>query len=354
MLAVALGCGGGNLHRGWIVPSNACSNPAVFLTDAGWGAGLQTVARHASQAVVRFVATKTTERISVVTTFSDGTPDLNFAVYQNAAYLSTFACTFNASSSPQFITITGLTVGATIDIVEPSQGPSAVVAGAKIEGSYVLALFDSTPVRVAPSRSTVIYGNSYMGGYGATAPDCANGVPAGIRAYHPDGAPGVFVRQWSSNGYLVFSDATHETAAQQAQALVDLSRGTTKEIAIIALGRNDWLYNSGTAAQVATRSAAICDAVHASDSSIKILLAVVWLTLSETANGSGQTLPQYRAAELAVASGRSWVTGLDLSDPAVMPTWNTGTDLYDDSHPNSLGYGKIATAIRANLPLGAI
>lgn len=357
-LAVVSGGLGVPVAGSQVTADNICSNPPTFWQDAPWGAGLIAVPRHTSQGVVRFVAARTTEIVTIqfTTPPSPGAPDYYFAVFQDGVYLSSFQATPDGVSyTPQTKTITGLTAGATIDIVEPSQGPVTVTPGSAVVGGYVVALTYSTAVRVSPTRMlTFGDGNSYSGGYGSSAPNCVNGFVGRMRAAYPGGFPSTAVRQWSSNGFLVFSDSTHETVAIQSQAALDLARGTSNEIIFVANERNDWFYNSGTDVQVGTRVAAICDAIHAGNASAKILLAATWLTLSEGANSLGLTLPQYRAALIGAASGRPYVTTLDLSNPAVMPNWNTATCLSDDSHPNDLGHSQVATVTGVNLPLGPI
>ena len=340
-----------------ITPSLINASAATFISES-WGSPATTVQRHSSQAVVRFRATSTSHRIRCVTTAVNDTNGCwDFAVYQDGAYLSSFSLTYSSVIPAQEVTITGLTPGSVIDIYEPGQGPVAVTPGSAINGGYVLTVYGAQPYRVPVSRQIVIgpAGNSYMGGYGAPVPNCRYSLAAHLRAVHPEGAPAVSVRQWSSNGWLVFSDGSHETAAQQAQAAIDLCRGTgSNEVLMVAMERNDWFYNSGTPTQVATRCGAVCDLIVASVPAVKILIACVWPTLSEGANAGGFTLPQYRTAILGVASGRSsFVTTRDLTDVSL--AFNTGTMLFDDSHLNETGEDWLSvTGIRPVLPLGPL
>lgn len=114
----------------------------------------------------------------------------------------------------------------------------------------------------------------------------------------------------------------------------------------IAIGTNDYGLNLWTAADFGTAYAALLDDLHTAMPSLEIYCQTPIDRSTETANGLGSTLPDYRSQiATAVSSRTSYATLVDGT--AILST----ADLADGVHPTTAGHAIYGAAVIAELGL---
>ena len=149
----------------------------------------------------------------------------------------------------------------------------------------------------------------------------------------------ISVEGWG--GKTLYEDST--VIAATAARLVGLCfSATTKEV-WDECGYNDYSNGDWTSAAYGTAVAALYDAIHAADPSVRIYCQTQLITSTEAAtNSKGEAITAYRAAKAAAAVGRSWVTVVD-------GTTLMAAGQLSGVHPNTAGHAAIAAAIAAIL-----
>jgi lysophospholipase L1-like esterase len=111
-----------------------------------------------------------------------------------------------------------------------------------------------------------------------------------------------------------------------------------------AIGTNDYFAASWTAANFGTAYAALLDALHTARPGMAVYLMSPTPRTTETANGVGSTLANYRTQVLTVCAARS--SYCTYIDGAAVTGFNTGTDLADPVHLNTGGNLKVENYLK--------
>lgn len=136
----------------------------------------------------------------------------------------------------------------------------------------------------------------------------------------------------------IASDATARTALVNAIAPGINSR--TQKIFIL-LGTNDYGNSSWTAANFGTAYAALLVLLNTTYPNLQIVCFTPTYRSTETANGVGNTLDDYRNAIISACSGKAYATSVSLKT-----TFGAG-EMADTVHPNNAGHVLIKTAIQS-------
>ena len=112
----------------------------------------------------------------------------------------------------------------------------------------------------------------------------------------------------------------------------------------LAIGTNDYGLADQTAANFQTDYAALLDLIHANVPQSFIHCQTPLTRTTETANGLGSTLAEYRTAISTVVSTRTAYSSV-VAGPSLLAIG----DMDDGLHPSVAGHGKYATAIMSTL-----
>lgn len=223
----------------------------------------------------------------------------------------------------------------TVAIVNGVQSkPSATVLGTW----PVTIRANAALTQIAPTATNRIlfYGDSITVGGNATTPT-GQGYPALVRAaYAPDS---VAVEAY---GYRSLKDDAIDATARAA--FVAKIVAYAPERIWLAIGTNDYGLNKWTAANFGTAYAALLDDLHTALPSATIFCQTPLLRTTETANGSGSTLGDYRTQIATAVSTRTGYATL-VDGTAIMTT----ASLADGVHPTTAGHGLYATYVRGVL-----
>lgn len=184
----------------------------------------------------------------------------------------------------------------------------------------------------APSADTriIMYGDSISVGTATTTPETDAPVSVLRTTYARNAiAEGWDGRAFWDNG----SDAT------KRQAMADQIASDNPSYIYLQIGVNDYIRSLWTAANYQTAWADFLDKLHAAAPNATIIDQTMTVRTTETANGQGSTLPQYRTAKQNCWATRSWVYGVDGS------TILTTSDLADSVHPTTAGAAILAAAM---------
>jgi lysophospholipase L1-like esterase len=111
----------------------------------------------------------------------------------------------------------------------------------------------------------------------------------------------------------------------------------------LAIGTNDYGLSAWTDTAFGTAYAAVLDAFHAAMPNVPVYCQTPLSRTTETANGHGDTLPQYRAQITTACLARPWTKLVDGT--AIL----AAADLQDGLHPHEAGHAKYAARVRAIL-----
>ena len=282
-----------------------------------------------------YTTTATTIRITtyndIHSLFSDSA---EVGLFVDGVYHSSLAATAEGNSTHTI----SLSAGSkTLSIVNGLQSkPSATLFG-----TYVVRVesdAELTQVNLTPTNRMLVYGDSIASGYGAT-PCSENGWASIVRqAYSPDS---LAVEAW---GYRsLYYDAN--TAGLRAAFVAAIAAYSPSSI-WLAIGTNDYGLNKWSAASFGTAYAALLDDLHTALPSATIYCQTPLLRTTETANGSGSTLGDYRTQiGTAVSTRTAYATLVDGT------AFMTTASMLDGLHPNTAGHALYGAAVIAALGL---
>lgn len=214
--------------------------------------------------------------------------------------------------------------------------PAAAVLGTFLQ-SVTFSVGTTTLVEpTAPANRVVVYGDSIAVGDGSLYPT-SQAWPVLLRADLP-----VAVEAW---GYRsLYDDAnTAELRAALVAQLASFAPGAVW----LAIGTNDYGLNKWAAAAFGAAYAALLDDLHTALPDATIYCQTPLLRGTETANGSGSTLGDYRTQIATAQSTRTdWAVLVDGTAMLEL------TDLSADQiHPTTAGHALYAAAVATALGL---
>lgn len=209
----------------------------------------------------------------------------------------------------------------------------------EVVGTFVQSLTANaplTPITPPPSNRLLIYGDSISVGGNSSTPTRDGWVPLLRKGMWPDS---VALEGWGHRS--LWADAA--TAPARAAFVAKLAAYAPARI-WLAIGTNDYGLNKWSAASFGTAYAALLDGLHAALPSATIFCQTPLLRTTETANGSGSTLGDYRTQIATAVSTRTAYATL-VDGTAIMTT----ASLADGIHPTTAGHVLYASAVIAEL-----
>lgn len=326
-------------------PETVYSNTITITTDAGattaytvqpddlWDNGYDNVSAPRQSTFARFVLQ--TDAPSVTIT---GTTTI-FASFPQYAHLGIRVdgvdqspLAFTANGSQNFSVDLG--VAGTTRTVEVITGLQSKPGGSVI-GSFIDSITypDSTSFKVqtpVAGDRVLVYGDSISVGGNATNAEYNGYIPLLRNTY----GYRVMLEGW---GYRsLYEDAN---TAGLRSAFVSRIAGYSPSTIWLAIGTNDYGLNKWNAANFGTAYAATIDDLHTALPNARIICQTPIVRSSEGANGSGNTLGDYRTQISNICGARDWA---ELIDGSVFLT--TG-NLADGVHPSTAGHAKYAKRI---------
>ena len=210
--------------------------------------------------------------------------------------------------------------------------------GATVLGTNVVSLrgnADMAQVSPAPADRILFYGDSITVGGNSDTP-AVEGYSTLVRAAH---AGSVAVEGY---GYRALHNDCVDATARAA--FVAKIVAYAPERIWLAIGTNDYGLNKWTAANFGTAYAALLDDLHTALPSATIFCQTPLLRTTETANGSGSTMGDYRTQiSTAVSTRTAYATLVDGT------TIMTTASLVDGVHPTTAGHVLYANAVKTML-----
>lgn len=244
-----------------------------------------------------------------------------------------FDSTISPGANDAFAVTAPLPAGAkTVTLVNsPQQGANQSLVAATVIETLTFNRV-STPVDITPVDTMVIYGDSISVGVGAT-PLQEKAWSVQVR----DARTGNTLTE-AYGGRSLFKDA--ETANDRAR-IVGKIVSENPSILYIAIGTNDFGLNSWTAANFGIAYAAMLDDLSSQLPNLLIFCQTPTVRTTETANGLGSTLDDYRTEiSNAVAARPLFTTLVDGTTILVLG------DLIDGLHPSTAGHTKYADFVK--------
>lgn len=260
----------------------------------------------------------------------------NIGVYVDGIYNSSLASIAEGVTTRRIALAPGSKIVSLVN-----SGQSRPVPGAPPIGAFIQTLRANaavTQVHLSPVNRLLVYGDSIScGGNATTVMSDAWAVKVRAASY-PNS---VAFEGW---GYRsLWDDASDST--KRAAFVANLVAYAPVKI-WLAIGTNDYGLNKWSAAAFGAAYAALLDGLHAALPSATIYCQSPILRSTETANGSGSTMGNYRTQISTAASARSgYCTFVDGT--AFMTTGS----LADGVHPTSAGHALYATAVQTVLGL---
>jgi lysophospholipase L1-like esterase len=158
-------------------------------------------------------------------------------------------------------------------------------------------------------------------------------------------AGGLAVEGW---GYRSLYDDTVDAPTRAAFIAKLVAAYSALTVIWLAMGTNDYGLNTQNAANFETRYGALLDDLHAAYPAATIYAQTPIERVSEVANGSGNTLGDYRAAIANAQATRAGFCTLVNGTDVAFPQQPGDLDV-DGIHPTTAGQAKYATAVRAIL-----
>lgn len=187
------------------------------------------------------------------------------------------------------------------------------------------------------SNRLVIYGDSISVGSGADS-HALRGWASLLRRIYPGS---VLVE---GHGFRKLQDDASTAGARTTMASTLAALNPSK--LWIAIGTNDYgIAGTWNAASFGTAYADLLDKFHAAAPGCTIYCQSPIVRTTETANGAGSTLGNYRTQIETACSTRAWTTFVDGS------TFMTTASLADGVHPNTAGHVLHYSAVRTQLGL---
>ncbi len=221
-------------------------------------------------------------------------------------------------------------------LVSIVNGPQSRPSGDP-KGCWVTRIEGNEPIQqvIRPASRVLVYGDSISVG-DAASPVMQDAWVMRLRAaLHP---LSVALEGW---GYR----SLHEDCQteEQRKAFVRRVMAYNPQTLWLAIGTNDYGLNRWAAAAFGAAYADLLDRLHAAMPALRIYAQTPLVRATETANGSGSTMGDYRTQITTALSSRSWATLIDGT--AILTTG----DLGDGVHPTTAGHGIYATHVRGVL-----
>lgn len=271
--------------------------------------------------------------VDVYTTIQSAFPTFaEIGVYVDGVFNQRIVSAANGAKRNTIMLPTG---SKTVSFVNGLQAsPSGTVLGTWV--TRIGAPSAMTQTNLTPSNRVLIYGDSIAAGGNATITTQDAWALLVRSAYAPDS---IALEAW---GYRsLHDDCVDATARGVFVAKVVAYAPATIWLAI---GTNDYGLNKWAAASFGTAYAALLDDLHAALPSAVIYCQTPLLRTTETANGSGSTLGDYRTQiGTAVSTRTAYCTLVDGT--AIMTT----ASLADGVHPTTAGHALYAAAVIAEL-----
>lgn len=201
--------------------------------------------------------------------------------------------------------------------------------GNGILGVYLkVASFDKPATLIPPAQTDVIiYGDSIASGFGATIVPL-EAWPALLRNQREVSIDAVGARKFSQEA----------RTSEMRVALVARLVSQNPNVLWLAIGTNDWGFETWTASQFGAAYADVIDKLHAARPALKIYCQTPLLRRDEPANGLGSTVEDFRAA---IASGCA--SGTVVDGKQILTLSDMGAD---GLHPSTAGHRKYAEFVR--------
>lgn len=216
-----------------------------------------------------------------------------------------------------------------------------------VQGTFLVSVAANATLTFVSSPSItnrmLVYGDSIAVG-GNSEPPVKHAWPLQLRRFALSAGTydSLGVEAW---GYRsLYEDASDSTKRAAFVAKV-VAWNPTK--LWMAIGTNDYGLNLWTAANFQTALDTLFSDLHTALPSLQIYAQTPLSRTTETANGLGSTLGNYRTAISSAASGKAYVTVVDGT------TLLTTADLADGLHPTTAGHKLLANAIRTYLGIAA-
>lgn len=323
----------------WLANKQGITLPTALnitsFSDTGTTESTANYIRTSPFAQAHFTTTATSIEVEAYSDIYSSFSGLaHIGIWENGAYKGYIAFTADGSKTTTF---TGLTAGSkTVTLVNgPQSKPSSSVIGSFVKS---IKADDASIVQTFPTATNriLVYGDSISVGAFATIP-MQSAWDLDVRAAYYTDSLAV-----EAYGYRSLYDDCVDATARSA--FVSKLSAYSPSIIWLAIGTNDYGLNKWSAASFGTAYAALLDDIHTALPSAAIYCQSPIVRTTETANGSGSTLGDYRTQISNAASARSgYCTYCDGS--AYMLT----SDLTDGVHPNTTGHGKYATAVKTQL-----
>lgn len=258
----------------------------------------------------------------------------DLGVYIDGVYLGNAAPAADGASTHTIVVPTG---NKTVSITNGMQSkPVATLLGTFLK--TIEANAPLTQTNLTPANRLVIYGDSIASGHQGSP---LTGSAWATKVRTSSGSDSVAVEAW---GYRsLYDDCANGTLRA---AFVSLIAAYAPAKIWLAIGTNDYGLNKWSAASFGTAYAALLDDLHTALPSATIYCQTPILRTTETANGSGSTLGDYRTQIGTAQSTRSAYATL-VDGTAFMTT----ASLTDGVHPSTAGHALYATAVTTALGL---
>lgn len=224
----------------------------------------------------------------------------------------------------------------TVSLVNGLQSkPSTTLLGTFIK--TVSANAPITQTNLGLTGGMVVYGDSIASGADATGAVTQNAWALSVRSAYPSRKVAM-----ESYGFRALHDDASD-ATKRAAFVAKLAAYSPAKI-WLTIGTNDYGLNKWSAASFGAAYAALLDDLAAAIPGVTIYCQTPILRTTETANGSGSTLGDYRTQIANAQSSRSsFCTLVDGT------TFMTTGSLSDGVHPTAAGHALYATAVKTVL-----
>jgi lysophospholipase L1-like esterase len=258
----------------------------------------------------------------------------DLGVYIDGVYLGNASPAADGASTHTIVLPTG---SKTVSITNGLQSkPVATLLGTFLK--TIEANAPLTQTNLTPANRLVIYGDSIASGYQGS-PLTGSAWVTKVRT--ASGSDSVAVEAW---GYRsLYDDCANGTLRA---AFVSLIAAYAPAKIWLAIGTNDYGLNKWSAASFGAAYAALLDDLHTALPSATIYCQTPILRTTETANGSGSTLGDYRTQIGTAQSTRSSYATL-VDGTAFMTT----ASLTDGIHPSTAGHALYSNAVATALGL---
>ena len=280
---------------------------------------------------ITFSTTATTLNVETVNDIYTTYPNYaRIGVYVNGSYHSSLNP--GADGTVQC----GITLSAgskTVSLVCGLQSkPSSTVIGTWIKSIRANAAM----TRTSPTQTggLVVYGDSIMCGSDAN-PIMKNAWAIGVRLAAP------YPVQFEGWGFrALYDDAANSTLRA---SLVSALATNSPSLVWLAIGTNDYGLSKWDSSSFQSAYTSLLQDLHTALPLAKIYAQTPIDRATETANGNGSTLGDYRTAIANAASGKAYVTVVDGTE------FLGAGDLVDGVHPSTTGHGLIEAAVISEL-----